>query len=108
MAVVSGISITREQAEEFRHVGFPEELHLVEEPDGRWTIDNGDCIVVEFVAEEEFEYIRVCPVCAKPLQNERIDEHGEESGAHGEEHMADCPAHGTWHWDDEGYWEEGG
>ena len=55
---------------------------------------------------EDFDGLIWCPICALQLTNERIDEHGEESGAVGEEHLADCPDHGTWHWDDQGYWEE--
>ena len=51
MAIVSGISIDDWQVKELRKVEFENELHLVEEPDGRWTVDNGDMIVLEFVVE---------------------------------------------------------
>lgn len=51
MAIVSGISIDDWQVKELRKVEFEDELHLVEEPDGRWTVDNGDMIVLEFVPE---------------------------------------------------------
>jgi hypothetical protein len=53
MAIVSGIPIEQWQVDELRKVDFHWELHLVEEPDGSWTIDNGDSILFEFVPEAQ-------------------------------------------------------
>jgi hypothetical protein len=59
MAIVSGIPIENWQVEELGKVDFPNELHLVEEPDGSWTVDNGNAII--------FEFVPACSVCGGPV-----------------------------------------
>jgi hypothetical protein len=58
MAIVGVIPLTPEQAKELEQVEFANELHLVKEPNGTWTVDNGDMIVFEFAPEG-----RICPDC---------------------------------------------
>jgi hypothetical protein len=59
MAIVSGVPIESWQVRELRAVEFANELHLVEEPDGTWTVDNGDMIV--------FEFVPACFACGGPI-----------------------------------------
>jgi len=53
MAVVSGITITDEQAHELMAHADGRELVLDEWPDGSVTLSDNDHIIVEFVREEE-------------------------------------------------------
>ena len=59
MAIVSGIPIEAWQVEELGKVDFSDELHLVEEPDGSWTVDNGNEII--------FEFVPACFACGGPV-----------------------------------------
>ena len=54
MAIVSGYTITKEQYEEFlmwEGDGSEREYRISCWPDGSVTVDDGDTIIIEFVAE---------------------------------------------------------